>query len=200
MVRQVSESLEQVWNSWGSDASFSHCGNYRWWLKRHLNQSLKTIVFVGLNPSKANKYENDATLKRIISFAGSWGYGRLLVVNLFARVAKSPATLRRAKNPIGSLNDSFLLAIFKKWSQEPDFDLWLGWGEGGAFLGRSSRAISMLKPLLFAREIFLPKSKGLLSLGSTRCGHPRHPLYLSANLCLTDYEQPSLKAQRAFVP
>ncbi|HJM80481.1 MAG TPA: DUF1643 domain-containing protein, partial [Prochlorococcaceae cyanobacterium Fu_MAG_72] len=83
MARQAFESLRQAVNSWVSEASFSPCGHYRWWLKRRLGKSSRTLLFVGLNPSKASALDDDPTLRRILGFCRSWGYGRLLVVNLF---------------------------------------------------------------------------------------------------------------------
>ncbi len=188
MARQVLESLEQVWNSRGPDASFSNCGNYRWWLKREIGESPKTIVFVGLNPSKANKLQDDATLRRAIAFASSWGYGGLLVANIFALVAKSPLNLRKSRDPIGDLNDNVLLSIFDRWSKESALDLWLGWGEGGTFLKRNEETMSMLKPAVLKREKLFPNAKGILALGTTLGGNPLHPLYVGANVSLKIYE------------
>ena len=178
------ESFVRHWNSWGAEASFSDCGKYRWWLKRRCGTSTKTLLFIGLNPSMANNSQDDATLRRTISFSSSWGYGRLLVVNLFARVARKPSLLKRCRNPIGDLTDNILLETFKKWSVESDFDLWLGWGCGGTFLKRNTAVISMLRPSLHARDLYLRGSMGPLSLGATSEGHPRHPLYVSGGVSL----------------
>ena len=42
-----------------SEASFSKCGFYRWSLKRKFSNDKSTIIFIGLNPSKANNINND---------------------------------------------------------------------------------------------------------------------------------------------
>ena len=89
--------------SYSSKASFSSCGLYRWSLERKLNGSNKTMLFIGLNPSKANCIVDDPTMKRLMSFCEIWGYGKLSVVNLFARISQSPVILKKCLDPIGEL-------------------------------------------------------------------------------------------------
>ena len=76
-------------------AAFSPCGQYRWWLERLWQPAAPRLLFIGLNPSRADGQRNDPTLRRLLGFAQRWGYGSLEVLNLFARVSPSPAVLRR---------------------------------------------------------------------------------------------------------
>ena len=74
-------------------------------LKRELLDGKKTVVFIGLNPSKANSSNNDRTLTRIINFCSRWNYKNIYVINLFGIIAKSPSQLLKSKDPIGLNND-----------------------------------------------------------------------------------------------
>jgi hypothetical protein len=48
------------------------------------------ICFIGLNPSTADAEVNDPTIRRCIGFAHDWGFGGLLMLNLFAFRATDP--------------------------------------------------------------------------------------------------------------
>ena len=67
-----------------------------------------------LNPSRADAEVNDPTITRCISFAHSWDYGRLEVVNLFAYRTSKPSLLKQAVEPIGKDNDRFILESVSK--------------------------------------------------------------------------------------
>ena len=92
------------------------------------------MLFIGLNPSTASDSSEDQTLNRLLSFCRSWGYGSLVVVNLFAKVSKSPLLLRSCIDPVGEGNDQELSLNADIWSKNHLWDLWLGWGAGGVFL------------------------------------------------------------------
>ena len=82
-------------------AGFSRCGRYRYWLRRRWNGDLPQCTFIGLNPSTADARTNDPTLRRCINFADQWGYGSLLLVNLFALRSTDPRALRLSDDPQG---------------------------------------------------------------------------------------------------
>jgi hypothetical protein len=147
-------------------ARFSACGRYRWWLQRRWDPGAPPLLFIGLNPSRADAERDDPTLRRLIGFARGWGYGALEVLNLFAAVSPSPAALRRLADPVGAEADSW---IRRRLAACPTAPLWLGWGALGGWCGREAAVL----PLLRGRR--------LLALGSTRGGQPRHPLYLPAS-------------------
>ncbi len=169
-------------------ASFSDCGNYRWWLKVKISSYKKNLFFIGLNPSKANEYRKDSTLRRLITFSRKWGYGNLLVMNLFSRVSSSPRILRHCTDPIGEKSDKELSLRAKDWSLNPEWDLWLGWGTGGSFLERDIFVLSMLVRYHERRQKLFPEALGLLSIGCTLKGFPRHPLYSKSGVKLKDFQ------------
>ena len=41
-------------------------------------------------------------------------------------------------NPIGDQNDNYLSSYVCRWSNNSLWDLWLGWGNKGAFCGRNT--------------------------------------------------------------
>ena len=94
-----------------SSASFSTCKGYRWNLCRHINDTRKTLIFIGLNPSLANAKDDDPTLRRLLGFTERWGYGSLVVINLFGKISKSPKTLGSCDDPIGIRNDEVLYKL-----------------------------------------------------------------------------------------
>jgi hypothetical protein len=83
-------------------AALSACGAYRWWLERLWDPCRPRILFIGLNPSRADARSNDPTLRRVMRFARSWGYGAVDVLNLFARIG-SRSSHPQAKSGSGRI-------------------------------------------------------------------------------------------------
>ncbi|MBB3541128.1 DUF1643 domain-containing protein [Rhizobium sp. BK399] len=146
-----------------SSAVFSRCGCYRYRLERQWDPLKKTVAFLMLNPSTANARDDDPTLRRCITFARSWGFGGLVVGNLFALRSTSPSLIYEHTDPVGPANDRYLRRIGRDYSQ-----IVCAWGRHGAYLGRGSRVFEMLR------------SSRCCALKLTSNGHPSHPLYISA--------------------
>jgi hypothetical protein len=87
------------------NAMLSDDGKYRFALTREWDADKPTLVFVMLNPSTADAYTDDATIRTCIALAKRWGYGGLCVVNLYALRATDPAALLAAADPVGKNND-----------------------------------------------------------------------------------------------
>ena len=157
---------------------FSECRSYRWILKRELLVGEKTLVFIGLNPSKANSVNNDRTLKRIINFCSKWNYKNIYVINLFALISKSSAQLHKSKDPVGLNNDLITLKVLEFWSKNINCDLWLGWGDKGQLYKRDFAVLKLIKNLSNLKSRENNNSKRLFCLGLSKKGNPRHPLYM----------------------
>ena len=171
-----------------SESLISSCGKYRWWLKKSLSVNRqRTLLFIGLNPSTATSNEDDMTLRRLLKFCHSWGYRDLLVINLFARRSKSPRLLKHCFDPIGKKNNDILAKFISVWSRNIDWDLWLGWGAGGALFKRNNYVLRLIEPSFIMRMSLFPKAIGPLALGVTRGGHPLHPLYVPALRTLSSF-------------
>ncbi|MDD5700230.1 MAG: DUF1643 domain-containing protein [Candidatus Nanoarchaeia archaeon] len=140
-------------------AIFSDDEKYRFVLRRVWDDKKGRTVFIGLNPSTADEIKNDPTVSRMISLSKSWGFGSVSVCNLFAFRATFPSDLKKAENPIGDENDSFIL----KEMQDADKVI-ACWGNHGKFLNRS--------------ENFSKNLKNFEHFGFTKAGEPHHLLYL----------------------
>ena len=143
-------------------------GKYRYCLKREWDRKLQTIVFIGLNPSLADAVNNDATICRCIKFAQRWGYGSLVMLNLFAYITVDPRVLFKVSNPIGEDND--------KWLKKYRYYFAIAcWGNHGHYYWRN-----VIVTRFFDR---------LYCLGKTKMGQPKHPLYQPANLTPVIYRE-----------
>ncbi len=171
-----------------SNAFFSLSRKYRYRLTRKLSESNKRIIFIGLNPSTANAENNDSTLRRLINFSNSWGYGSLVVINLFARVSISPKFLKSSSNPIGHHNNFELKSKIIGWSQDEFSDLWLGWGAHGSFMKRDREILKEVRKFSLKKIENFPKAKMPLAIGLTKSGSPRHPLYMHSSSYLTAFK------------
>lgn len=89
------------------DAILSACGKFRYNLMRRWGPGA-LLVFIMLNPSKADASIDDPTVRKCIGFAQRMGYDGIMVVNLFAFRATDPADLKAAGYPIGEANDTFI--------------------------------------------------------------------------------------------
>lgn len=148
-------------------ATFSACGEYRYDLTRRLAGGEGAVVFVMLNPSTADAFEEDPTVRRCVGFAHDWGYASLRVLNIFALRSTDPRGLRQCIDPVGPLNDEYLR---RYCAPDKALRVVAAWGTHGAYLERGARALAILRE---ARG----DAGGLCALTWTKEGHPGHPLY-----------------------
>lgn len=121
-------------------------------------------VYIMLNPSTADAVEDDATIRKCRGFATRRGWGGFAVVNLYAWRSRDPAQLRRATDPVGPSNDYWI----QRTVEEATGPVVAAWG---AQRGTDRRVREvLLNPALRDRTIDC--------YGTTRDGHPRHPLML----------------------
>ena len=98
----------------------------------------------------------------MIGFAKQFGFGRLLVGNLFAFRATKPSDLLAANDPIGPENDTYL----SKMANEA-YTIIAAWGNKGIFKNRSNQ---------FRKEF---KDHQIKCLAKNKTIEPKHPLYAS---------------------
>ena len=139
-------------------AGFSRCGRYRYWLRRVWDHDRPQCAWIGLNPSTADASTDDPTLRRCIGFADDWGYGSLLLVNLFSWRATDPTALLKTSDPIGPRTPLWL----RRAVTESDCVV-AAWGNGGLIRNRAHEVAATLADAH--------------CLGLTAQGMPRHPLY-----------------------
>ena len=126
----------------------------------------QAITFVMLNPSTADVYNDDPTIRRCRDFAIKWGFEHVFITNLFAWRSTDPKQLRywhdRELDVVGPRNDDFIYRCCKNSRL-----VVVAWGALDKELQwREKEVLDLIKP-------FMPTALGL-----TREGHPRHPLYL----------------------
>ena len=76
-------------------AIISDCGKYRYELHREWDKKKGKVLFIMLNPSTADADNNDLTTIRCINFAKKWGYGGIMIGNIYPFRAKRPKDLRK---------------------------------------------------------------------------------------------------------
>ena len=152
-------------------AVFSPCGEYRYELERWLGGTNGTnglCTFVMLNPSTADAFQEDPTVRRCLGFAAEWGYHRVRVVNIFALRSTDPKALKGHPDPIGPENDHFI----RKAAHDSNCVV-VAWGTHGALNGRGKAVQEELCAILH---------DDVYRLGmATKDGHPGHPLYLKGD-------------------
>lgn len=134
---------------------------YRYALSRTWDVG-RPVLWIMLNPSVADADHDDPTIRRCTGFAARWGYPGIEVVNLFAYRATDPRALLANHDPVGPDND---LAI-----QDAAARAGIIVAAWGAFAQHYDRVQMVL--LLLRRY-------ALHTLGLTKDGHPRHPLYVA---------------------
>lgn len=162
-------SAESVQRHAGT-ATISRCGQYRYRLERIWNDALPPVHWIMLNPSTADATQDDNTIRRVISFSQSWGYGSAIVLNLFAYRTPHPRLLQQASDPIGPRNDKHLAEI-----SEPVVAAW------GSHIFAQARAEEVLR--------FLPRE--IVCLGQNKNGSPKHPLYVGSAVVPILYSNPN---------
>ncbi len=141
-------------------ATISREGSYRYTLERSWGDGSR-VLFVMLNPSTADAKVDDATIRRCTDYAKQWGYGGLLVGNLFALRSTDPQPIGRdPQAAVGPRNNLYL----RKMSRRAGSTIVAWGGGGGKFPERIRDVLAILGPDVFC-------------VGTTEDGHPRHPLY-----------------------
>lgn len=147
-------------------AKFSPCRTWRYALYRgwdYFNILRGNVAFIGLNPSTADETKDDPTVRRCVNYAKVWGYGGMLMLNIFAFRATDPKEMKASLDPIGPENEKFLRLYHELAALTVAC-----WGTHGAYLSRGAEVVNMLDHLA--------------CFGITKAGHPKHPLYLRADL------------------
>lgn len=99
------------------DAKFSDCGKYRYWLIRYLGGDGRVRHVHMLNPSTANEWGDDPTVRQMLNRAVADGCSKLIVTNSYALIATDPRELVRAVqlgvDPVGPENDFWIGELAK---------------------------------------------------------------------------------------
>lgn len=156
----------------GATATFSVDRQYRYWLTRDLvPDPRRWVAFVGLNPSTADAYQLDPTVRRCVGYAKDWGYEGFMMLNLFGYRATDPRDLYEQEDMVGLENDKVLHDALRHF--EPD--VICAWGSNKAIKRDGDRAQAV-------REIIREEEVPCYFLRMNKDGQPAHPLYLPKDL------------------
>ena len=141
-------------------AILSYDGKYRYQLSRTWDKDKPKLLFIMLNPSTADTINDDPTIRRIIRFSKSWGYGGLYLGNLYAFRSTDPKGLLSTDDPIGPDNIPHIKTL-------------LGLSERVIYAwGNNEREPDWLSELVDSPYCIDISKKGV----------PKHPLYLKGDL------------------
>lgn len=150
-----------------SGARFSRCRKWRYLLWRRWDEAKPVANFLMLNPSTADEVKLDPSCTRARVYAERWGYGALVVTNLFGWRATDPDEMKAVRDPVGRGNDAAILAAARAAAV-----VVCAWGNHGLHRSRSQSVVAAL-------------TKAGVKLHALRvngCGEPAHPLYLPGAL------------------
>lgn len=164
-------------------AVLSACGLYRYYLYRSWNAALPRMGVVMLNPSTADASNDDPTIGRVVSFATSYGYGRVDVCNLFALRCTEPEGLSQSwANASEPANPHANTQALKMMAGLVD-RLVIAWGNPkyAKIDGRGQGTIICLRDWGWHPH-------PLYCFKHNADGTPSHPLYLPGDTQLVQYE------------
>lgn len=149
-------------------ASFSECRKYRYALWRIWDKTKPLVMFIGLNPSKADENKPDPTIRRVRKLAMNFGFGGFYMCNCFAYVSTNPDDLKDFSNNME--NDSWLYNISKTCST-----IVFAWGNFDV-VKQQGRDKELIKMFPYAKALKLTKN-----------GSPWHPLLVPKDVELINF-------------
>lgn len=144
-------------------AIFSECGKFRYRLERDIKEDGIVVAFLGINPSTANTFENDPTVRKWIGFSKQLNAKKILVGNIFNLVTPDTSELAEAEDLFGPENQNHIHSILN------EADLIVAcWGS----------RYKVPKSLHFYFDEFLERlckgNKEIYCYGTTQSGDPKH--------------------------
>lgn len=161
----------------GATVSADGLYRYEWW--KGWDTTRPPLLFVCLNPSKADAVVEDPTSNRIVDFAQFFRFGSARICNLYAFRATKPHELINAEDPVGPENDAYLrsnlLAVHNAGGK-----VCAAWGNGTRW-PRGRKPSVRFRDAYFL-ELASDAGVPLYRLDElTDKGNPRHPLYVARN-------------------
>lgn len=153
-----------------SEAGISSDEKYRWWLFRCWKIKLPLIIWIMMNPSTADHKKNDPTILKVIRYSKRWGYGAVLVLNIYAFRSSKPENLpSRMSDAVGRSNDWWIRTIFR-FAARKDIPVICAWG-----VKHKERGCRV-------RELADEAGLHLMCLELALNAEPKHPRFLSEGL------------------
>ncbi|MGE7115083.1 DUF1643 domain-containing protein [Lysinibacillus sp. NPDC047702] len=118
---------------------FSKDKKYRYFLKKTWDDKKGNIVFLMLNPSKADLIKSDNTVTNATNYAVDKDFGSITIVNLFAFMDTDKKSLKDRDKETDKLNDKYILFALKECDE-----LVIAW-ERGTHKKRKREVAKILK-------------------------------------------------------
>lgn len=159
----LNELAIPVWQPFVPDgAHVSSCNTYRTLLWRDWKRGGRGLLWIMLNPSTADASNDDPTVRKVRGFTRRAGYDWFAVVNLYSYRATKPselwAAMRSGVDVEGPGRDRAILC-----ARVACDGVVAAWGANAKFEGAPIHVMSLC-------------GVEMLCLGTTKDGHPRHPL------------------------
>jgi hypothetical protein len=138
---------------------FNDDQTHRFVLRRLWESSKAPCMFIGLNPSTADRFQNDRTVNKCMGYAESWGYGSLIMANLFSVRTPYPKVMKQSPQPNLAENNTWLFREAQRAGL-----IVAAWGNDGTYKKRDLEVLELLAPY------------DLYCLGVTQPGQPKHPM------------------------
>lgn len=155
-----------------ASAEFSADLVYRYRLSRVWDARLPLLGWLMLNPSTADAFRLDPTVTRCVRFAERDGFGGIVVTNLFAFRSTDPRALYSHPEPVGELNDRFIVDAASECATTV-----VAWGVHGVLHGRDRAVLGRL----------CAAGTDVRCLRLTKAGCPGHPLYVRGDSVLVPF-------------
>jgi len=144
-------------------------------------EGIKPLIVIGINPSTADDKNPDRTINRVKGFAEGNGYDSFIMLNLYPQRTPFPSDLHSTMEL--SIHNQNLKTISDILAKNSNATILAAWSE-------KIVVRKYLKECL--KAIFETTKKfnvNWINLGElTKSGHPRHPLYASYSLALTNFD------------
>lgn len=150
---------------------------YKLWRRWSANPAM---AFIMLNPSTADHRNDDPTIRRCRAFAHRETAGSLVVVNLWAYRSTDWKGLAKVDDPGGPDNEAVIRGVL----DDPDIEFVVAaWGSHAPNIRRPGRG-GQPYPRPDIAALAAEYGRVLWCLGTTDAGHPRHPLFVRADMPL----------------
>lgn len=137
------------------------------------------LVCFGINPSTAVLGAPDRTVARVIRFAADNGFDSWTMLNVYPQISTDPKGMHREHDAELKLENE--RHITQAIQERPT--LLAAWG---GLIASRPYLLSLLRDIV---AITAAAGSQWVSLGeTTKDGHPRHPLYLSADTPLVPFD------------
>ncbi len=139
-------------------AIFSNDRLHRYALVRIWDDSKPKVMFIGINPSKADETENDNTIEKVIKISIHNGFGGLYMLNLYSFITSNPKNILFCKAS-QKVNNEYLYRYGQVASK-----IVMCYGNGTKRMDGRKREVMEMFPESYCLHI-------------NKNGSPKHPLY-----------------------